>query len=425
MDRGSSAVGKLSSHAAFQRSGIRERGLHIAERALALVFLILTAPLFAAVALVVRGSDKGPILYRGTRLGLRKRPFTMYKFRTLRNGANQVTGSDLLNHNHGDLTIPHGKFLRETRLDELPQLWNVLRGEMSFVGPRPERPEVYQDHCREIQDYEKRFEVRPGLIGLSQLFTPHGTHKRYRTLIDNARIRHGKRGLSTVTIVLYTGLVVLGKALRRSLEHFRRDFLCSRILRMYREKRHMRRVRPRGALAFLFLPGETGPRLGRIIDMNEQALLVACDEGIGDVVCADVRLEIPVGRNRFRRAHCEGYVSRRSSGERRRTLVLQYRPYTARSDYMIHQYFLRTSLASPPSTRRFSPFRGTPGSGPDRPALGAHPPHSVPLARTPRSDAPPVGARRLAGLSWGEREGAVFQHQVVSPSPPAQQHRGA
>ncbi len=372
MDRGSSAVGKLSSAPVRRaRGSVRESpgahlqavsadasrvrpGLHLAERGLALLLLILTAPLFGLVALIVWRSDRGEILYRGLRLGLGKRPFTMYKFRTLRRNAQLITGAELLDQRleqHVQLTIPRGKFLRETRLDELPQLWNVLRGEMSFVGPRPERPEVYAAH-RGIDGYEQRFSVRPGMIGFSQLFTPHGTHKRYRTLIDNARIRHGQRGLSTVRIVTYAGLVVLAKALRRTLHHLRNDFLQSRVLGRYREKRRLRRVRPEGARISLELPGESTPRHGRVIDMNEQAMLVVCP-GLSGALRADARLEVSLGAGMLRSARCETMLSHTREHAGGQAFVLQYRPETARCDYIIHQYFLRSSLATPPSSRRF------------------------------------------------------------------------
>jgi lipopolysaccharide/colanic/teichoic acid biosynthesis glycosyltransferase len=362
MERGSSAVGKLSSRAAIRsRDETRKQELHLPERGLALALLVASSPLLLFAALIVRRAGPGPILYRGTRLGLKKRPFIMYKFRTLKEGANQVTGGELFNHTHVDLTIPRGKFLRETRLDELPQLWNVVRGDMSFVGPRPERPEVYEKQCREIDGYEKRFEVRPGLIGFSQLFTPHGTAKRYRTLIDNARIRQGLSAPSTLIIVAYTAAVVLRKSFLRGCQYLQRDLVRRKLLNRYHEKRRLRRVRPEGARAFLSPVGPAGaephPLPARLLDMNEHALLVACEDGMGEAQRADVRLEIPLGDGRVRRALCQGYVTHRRTYGGQCALVLQYRPHTARSDYVIHQYFLRTSLAEP---RRRHGRRGAP-----------------------------------------------------------------
>ena len=178
MDRGSSAIEELSTRATVRRSSPKKSGLHLGERGLALALLVLGAPLFVLVALIVRRSGKGQILYRGVRLGQRKRPFTMYKFRTLKEEANRVTGPELLSHTH-DLTIPYGKFLRETRLDELPQLWNVLRGDMSLVGPRPERPTFVREFKHKVPQYMLRHRVKAGITGWAQV---HGW--RGNTSID-------------------------------------------------------------------------------------------------------------------------------------------------------------------------------------------------------------------------------------------------
>src|SRR5574341_49278 len=109
-------------------------GANLAERALALALLALALPVIGVIALAIRLTAGAPVFYGGTRLGRGKRPFTMFKLRTLVVGASQVTGGALLDHRHG-LMIRGGRFLRETRLDELPQLWNIVRGDMAFVGP--------------------------------------------------------------------------------------------------------------------------------------------------------------------------------------------------------------------------------------------------------------------------------------------------
>ena len=103
----------------------------------------------------------------------------MYKFRTLPVGAQKKIGSKLLSFRHCKLPF-FSKFLRDTRLDELPQLFNIMKGEMDFLGPRPLRPEIYDHMCKGITNYDLRFNVRPGLVGYSQLFTPHSSPKRIR-----------------------------------------------------------------------------------------------------------------------------------------------------------------------------------------------------------------------------------------------------
>ena len=314
------------------------------ERAFALLLLLLCAPLIALIALAIRLTAGSPVLYRGTRLGRDKRPFQMLKLRTLRLGAEQVTRGELVSERH-NLTIRGGRFLRDTRLDELPQLWNIVRGEMSFVGPRPERPEVLVTKCLGIPGYEQRFAVRPGLIGVSQLFTPHGTPKCYRTLLDNAVIRKEKRGAGRGRIVAFTMLVVVCQVWRRVARTFR---LHARSLGRFQEKRRLNRVAPRGAIVQLGQTGLAGSV--RLVDMNEEAILVECQNGLGIGPTIDLVLQIPVpGRNRpgRRTARCTGKVSVLRSAHAGMRMVVHYEPCTLRSEYMIHQYFLRDSLAVP------------------------------------------------------------------------------
>ncbi len=325
------------------------------ERALALSMIAAGMPIFALVALAVLLSDGRPIFYVGERLGRRKVTFRMVKFRTLRQGADRLTQARLVGDGD-DLAIPLGRFLRDTRLDELPQLWNIARGDMSFIGPRPERPQVYETHCRRISGYDRRFDVRPGLIGLSQLFTPHGTQKEYRTLIDNSSIRRHRGTLTRAGIVCYTVLMVGRKLVSRALGYLLDDVLRSTLLRRYRQKRGLRRVKPRCARAYLLHPGNgTVARGARLVDINEQAFLIHTQEELAEGERALVRLEVELANGaqgrKVRSAHCDAYVAARRRARDGHALVLCYRPLTPRSHYMLHQYFLGTSLA-PPGSRR-------------------------------------------------------------------------
>ncbi len=175
-----------------EREGAR-RALNVVVAAIGIV---VAAPVLLAVAIAVKLSSPGPVLYRQTRIGLdlrrgsggnhrRKedlggRPFTIYKFRTMRvapkGGEAQVWASST-----DPRITPIGKFLRKTRLDELPQLFNVLRGDMNIVGPRPEQPEIFRRLREEIPSYPSRQRVRPGITGQAQI-TLH-----YDTCIDDVR----------------------------------------------------------------------------------------------------------------------------------------------------------------------------------------------------------------------------------------------
>ena len=128
------------------------------------VALVLLLPLMAIIASAVRLTDGGPVLYRQTRVGLDRRRFTIIKFRSMREDAEQHLGA--IWSVPGDPRCTRiGHYLRRYGLDELPQLWNILRGDMSLVGPRPERPEFTREFRNEHANYDLRLRVRSGLTG--------------------------------------------------------------------------------------------------------------------------------------------------------------------------------------------------------------------------------------------------------------------
>jgi lipopolysaccharide/colanic/teichoic acid biosynthesis glycosyltransferase len=141
---------------------------------LALLLLVPAAPLVVLGAVLVKLTSRGPAIYCQTRLGRAGRPYTLYKIRTMVHDCEQLTGPRWATA-HDPRVTAVGRFLRRTHLDELPQLWNVLRGEMSLVGPRPERPEFVAELERAIPLYRDRLLVRPGLTGLSQVQLPPDT----------------------------------------------------------------------------------------------------------------------------------------------------------------------------------------------------------------------------------------------------------
>ena len=155
----------------------------------AIPMFALALPVMLIVAVLVRVSSSGPVIYTQQRVGKDGRPFTMIKFRTMRRDAERGTGPILAAENDPRVTWL-GRFLRATRLDELPQLWNLLRGDMSFVGPRPERPEFVAQYVKDIQGYGERFRVRPGLTGYAQVNGEYHTSPTTKLKYDLAYIHN-------------------------------------------------------------------------------------------------------------------------------------------------------------------------------------------------------------------------------------------
>jgi lipopolysaccharide/colanic/teichoic acid biosynthesis glycosyltransferase len=142
------------------------------EFAAALVLLVVTAPVVLVAAAAVRLTSAGPAIYAQRRLGRGGRVYTMYKLRSMYHDCEKKSG--ICWSRPGDPRVtPVGRFLRFSHIDELPQLWNVVKGEMSLIGPRPERPELVARLAREIPRYRERMQVRPGVTGFAQVQLPY------------------------------------------------------------------------------------------------------------------------------------------------------------------------------------------------------------------------------------------------------------
>jgi len=188
------AVVIVSSHEGLRRA----LNLSIATGA-----LIAVSPLMLLIAVVVKCTSRGPIIYSQTRVGLDRRgrsaasrnlrrsndlggrPFRIYKFRTMCVNAEQLTGAVWATRGDPRVTLV-GRFLRQYRLDELPQLFNVIKGDMNIVGPRPERPTIFADLRTKVADYAVRQRARPGITGLAQI------SQQYDSSLDDVRnkVRH-------------------------------------------------------------------------------------------------------------------------------------------------------------------------------------------------------------------------------------------
>jgi lipopolysaccharide/colanic/teichoic acid biosynthesis glycosyltransferase len=136
--------------------------------------LILTLPILGICALMAKISSRGPVLFTQVRVGRGGKLFRMYKLRTMYQDAESVTGAVWASH-RDPRVVPMLRWLRQSHLDELPQLLNVVRGDMSLVGPRPERPEILAELEKAYPDIRKRLAVRPGITGLAQVKNGYDT----------------------------------------------------------------------------------------------------------------------------------------------------------------------------------------------------------------------------------------------------------
>jgi lipopolysaccharide/colanic/teichoic acid biosynthesis glycosyltransferase len=183
---------------------------------LSALFLLIASPLVALIALALLVTSGTPLFYRGERVGRDGRIFNMLKFRTLRRGAEErlgpYLGEELVRRTREE-TTRLGRRLRAAQLDELPQLWNILRGDMSFVGPRPIRPRFFEELASELPAYWQRLVVRPGLTGFAQV------RRGYETSMAE-KLAHDLEWIADRSVPLYlrtltvTGFRVVAQTLK-------------------------------------------------------------------------------------------------------------------------------------------------------------------------------------------------------------------
>ena len=177
----------------------------------ALGLLICLIPM-GIVAIAIRLESAGPAIFKQERLGKGGKPYTMYKFRSMRQDA-EKNGPQWASVND-DRCTKVGKFIRRTHIDEIPQLWNAFKGDMSMVGPRPERAYFYDEFEKDIPDFRQRLKIKPGLTGLSQVNGCYDMTPAERLAYDKTYME--KRGLWTDTKILFQTVAVIfsGKGAR-------------------------------------------------------------------------------------------------------------------------------------------------------------------------------------------------------------------
>jgi len=193
------------------RLTLEQRSLkRILDIVVALLGFLAALPFMLLTAIAIKIFDPGPAFYSQERSGRYEKPFKVYKFRTMRVDAEKLSGPMLAQENDPRITRL-GAFLRAVRLDELPQIWNVLVGDMSIVGPRPERPFFVEQFKQEIPEYVYRMNVKPGITGLAQVYGKYNTTAYDKLIYDLVYIQNA--GIRTdLTIIIQTVRVLFQKS---------------------------------------------------------------------------------------------------------------------------------------------------------------------------------------------------------------------
>ncbi len=201
----------------FQQSEVKDAVKRVFDLLSSSVILAVGAPFMLLTALAIKLEEgwKAPIFYHQLRVGLGQKPYKVYKFRSMRTDA-EASGAKWASKTDDRVTRV-GRIIRKTRIDELPQIYNVFKGEMSFVGPRPERPEFVEDLAREIPYYNERHLVKPGITGWAQLMYPYGasvTDSYQKQLFDMYYIKNRNLFLDFLIMLQTVEVVLFGKGAR-------------------------------------------------------------------------------------------------------------------------------------------------------------------------------------------------------------------
>jgi len=200
----------------FKISKFKVIGQQVLSNLLAAMGLLIGLPFLPLTALLIKLHSPGPVFYRQVRIGHKERPFVIYKLRTMVNEAESTVGAQWALENDPRITRI-GRFLRKTRLDEFPQLYNVLKGDLSIVGPRPERPEFIAQLKQAIPYYSERHFVKPGLTGWAQINYPYGASEEdalEKLRYDLYYIKHFSIFFDFQIILKTVGVILWGRGAR-------------------------------------------------------------------------------------------------------------------------------------------------------------------------------------------------------------------
>jgi len=303
------------------------------------------------VHILVERRPRAPFFYSGTRLGKSRAPFQMYKIRTLQLDPEFEKGGENPEPGSGR-ELKTGKFLRQSRFDELPQLWNVIRGEMNLVGPRPWRPlrpAVSEHLSREDFCYNSCFEVKPGLTGYSQFLTPSDTPVRIRFAIDNYWVTRGRRMGQDLFLIGWTIREVLRKAVKALTRRVITRWKIFRNRGSGIEERQMIRYRSK----YIWIQpsdvefSDRDQPMMKIYDINPRAVSfvsskeLQADETLYFYLIGCKECETGVKK----KARCGGYVYKSYPSEKGTRYVVFYEPLSPRHRYLVDHYVLHQTVA--------------------------------------------------------------------------------
>jgi lipopolysaccharide/colanic/teichoic acid biosynthesis glycosyltransferase len=330
-------AGHLSAQTRASGYRVKSEAWHrVWNAGFAIAMLIFVLPLMIVItgALVV---TQGNPFYRGIRLGKGGRQFYIYKFRTLVPAAAAATADRVL-PNDGSLTTPLGGFLRDVRLDELPQLLNVIRGDMNICGPRPVRPAIAFICAEQIPNYNARYRVRPGMIGHPQVFMSHGTPKRIRSAYHRLLLKRPANVLGELSLVSITVLSLLAKLGRKVVRRTRRLIAGRTVLAP---------ACPPGARIAFECRGHERHE-ARITRITDRFVYFECPIALDDEASMKARVSCRIrGGAKWRHASIFGDLKRvrRLAPSRTFVYVLKFEAQSDYSRHIILTYFLRRVVA--------------------------------------------------------------------------------
>lgn len=349
-------AGHVNEKAILEGNGLGNQLGESLERLLDLILSgLFIVPVSCAIGLIflvykIFNRGVGPFFYKDERLGKDKKPFQMYKIRTLKMSAKSQFSQKVLTPGSG-MELKCGKFLRSTRLDELPQIFNILKGEMRFVGPRPLRLSLYEENCQFISGYDLRFRVKPGLLGYSQIFTPHTTPKRIRSSIDNRFVTRKHRFLFDIVFIFWAVAVLTYNLIRESIFSLKEYYHIASHRGGGKDLRNLRRISGEGINFSFNTPDfvSTLPHRATVISLNNNAVAITTDIDLDPNKQLYGTLEVWTPKGKIKRVQCKAFIYKKRPYDNDRDLawfyVLFFTPISALNKYVLEQYILKQSIS--------------------------------------------------------------------------------